>query len=367
MNPANRDTLRPEEKILFSLRSLYAQNGYTQYRMSKFEEYDLYASNKEFLLSDSVITFTDTNGKLMALKPDVTLSIVRNCRNTCDRTRKLWYTENVYRVSGSTNGYREIMQTGLECIGTVDDYNLCEVVRLAAESLRSVSDTALLAISHLDIVSAFIDRMHVSDGTRRSLLSCIRRKSTHELAALCPDQSADLIRLLSLRGSPEEAFTVLEELNAPAEAVRQLRVIFDALSLYGLSDSVRFDFSVISDTEYYNGVVFKGYVGGIPEAILSGGRYDRLLARMNVNAEAIGFAVYLDLIERYMAAEDGFDTDILLLYTAEDNPVRVASAVRALTADGYSVLASRDIPDMLKYRRKAIMEGNGVKFIGPDA
>ena len=62
-----------QEKVIFSLRGLYRSYGYTQYKMSKFEEYDLYANNKDFLISDRVITFTDTNGKLMALKPDVTL------------------------------------------------------------------------------------------------------------------------------------------------------------------------------------------------------------------------------------------------------------------------------------------------------
>ena len=64
------------ERIVYSLRSLYSSYGFSQYKMGKFEEYDFYSRNKDFLVSDEVITFTDTNGKLMALKPDVTLSIV---------------------------------------------------------------------------------------------------------------------------------------------------------------------------------------------------------------------------------------------------------------------------------------------------
>ena len=82
-------TLSFGEKMTFSLRSLYEQYGYARYKMSKFEEYDLYARNKDFLISDSVITFTDTNGRLMALKPDVTLSIVKNSKDylfdACDK------------------------------------------------------------------------------------------------------------------------------------------------------------------------------------------------------------------------------------------------------------------------------------------
>ena len=83
-----------QEKIGFLLRSLYAGTGYSRYRMGKFEEYDLYSRNKDFLFSEGVITFTDTNGRLMALKPDVTLSIMlpgpcRSCITT--RTSTGWH------------------------------------------------------------------------------------------------------------------------------------------------------------------------------------------------------------------------------------------------------------------------------------
>ena len=70
--------LKNDEKAIFGLRSIYRRYGYSQYKMSKFEEYDLYVRNKDFLVSDNIITFTDTTGKLLALKPDVTLSIIKN-------------------------------------------------------------------------------------------------------------------------------------------------------------------------------------------------------------------------------------------------------------------------------------------------
>ena len=81
------------EKVSFSLRDLYSHYGYTQYKMSKFEEYDLYSRNKDFLISDKVITFTDLSGKLMALKPDVTLSIVKNSIDEPDALQKLYYAD----------------------------------------------------------------------------------------------------------------------------------------------------------------------------------------------------------------------------------------------------------------------------------
>ena len=116
--------LKNEESAVFSLRELYRSYGYLPYKMSKFEEYDLYVRNKDFLVSDSIITFNDTNGKLLALKPDVTLSIVKNCGFEKGCTQKLFYNENVYRVSQGTHAYKEIMQTGLECIGDVDVFDI---------------------------------------------------------------------------------------------------------------------------------------------------------------------------------------------------------------------------------------------------
>ena len=111
-------TIRKDEQIVFMLRSLYELYGYKQYKMTKFEEYELYVKNKDFLISENVITFNDTNGRLMALKPDVTLSIIKN-KTDCKTLNKVYYNENVYRVSKSSRSSRELMQVGLECVGEV--------------------------------------------------------------------------------------------------------------------------------------------------------------------------------------------------------------------------------------------------------
>ena len=84
----NDELMQRSERIVLGLQQMYLDAGYTPYRMSKFEEYDLYADNKDFLISDNVITFTDTSGRLMALKPDVTLSIVKNLGDRPDEVRK---------------------------------------------------------------------------------------------------------------------------------------------------------------------------------------------------------------------------------------------------------------------------------------
>ena len=87
----NETYFKPEERAAFSLRELYRGYGYLPYKMSKFEEYDLYVRNKDFLVSDRIITFTDMGGSLLALKPDVTLSIIKNGEDIPGCKQKVCY------------------------------------------------------------------------------------------------------------------------------------------------------------------------------------------------------------------------------------------------------------------------------------
>ena len=147
--------LKGEERVIMALRSLYGSYGYRPYKMSRFEEYDLYAGYKDFLVSGNMITFTDTDGKLMALKPDVTLSIVRSLKDSSSAVSRICYDENVYRVSDKSGTFREIMQAGLECIGDIGILELSEVAVLAQKSLKEISDSSMLTISHMGIIEQF--------------------------------------------------------------------------------------------------------------------------------------------------------------------------------------------------------------------
>ncbi len=165
------------------LMSLFAGCGYTQYKMSKFEEYELYAENKAFLPSKSIITFTDTDGRLMALKPDVTLSIVKNFRD--GKTEKLYYKESVYRTDSNTAAFAEITQAGIEYIGDVDVISLSEVLTVAQLSLDCVSEQNVLDVSSLALLSALLDKLCPDGETRAKLIHCIEHKNVHEAAFVC--------------------------------------------------------------------------------------------------------------------------------------------------------------------------------------
>lgn len=294
--------LTNEEKISFALRSLYHRRGYAPYRMSKFEEYELYMKNKDFLRSPQVITFTDTNGKLMALKPDVTLSIVRAWRPVPGEVQKLYYDENVYRVSESAGAFREIRQTGVECLGANDDCSF-EVVSLALESLALISPENRLCVSLLGVVEGMLDMLGLGGEARREVLRCMGEKNVHELRAVLDrtgvtSQDAErLARLTLCTAAPQDAIGELAVIGCPEASLNEAKRFAEELPPEA-AGRVSLDFSILGDMRYYNDLAFQGYVRGVPSSVLSGGVYDRLLGRMGKPGRAIGFACYLDKLER---------------------------------------------------------------------
>lgn len=369
-------SLKKEEKAVFLLRSLFEQYGYSQFKMNKFEEYDLYVRNKDFLISDSIITFTDTNGKLMALKPDVTLSIVKNSMGKSGGVEKVYYDENVYRISGGTHSFKEIMQVGIECIGAVDDYCIAEVLMLAAKSLRALSEDSVLDLSHFGMVTWLIDSFGVTSEVKRSMLSAIGEKNLHELSAVCKraqlsaEKEALLTRLIATYGKPSQ---VLPELRSfltgivPEEFLDLLAKLCKQLEKLGFGDMIRIDFSVVNHTDYYNGIVFKGFVKGIPTGVLSGGQYDRLMQKMGRFAGAVGFAVYLDLLEALPQERKEYDMDVLLLYSPAAPMETVLEAVQSLQENGCSVMAQKERPNRISFREVYQLTESGVTCLERNA
>ncbi len=364
-----------DEIIIFKLRELYSKYGYAKYRMSKFEEYDLYVRNKDFLVSENIITFTDVDGKLMALKPDVTLSIIKNSRDTVG-VQKMYYNENVYRASKETRAFKEIMQTGLEAFGEIDSYCISEVVLLAAKSLSCISEDYILDISHMGIVSEAMDGISISEKGRKSLLKALGEKNIGGISAVCREEgineeSADLLKkLVAIYGTPCEVIAKLKAIARGEKydaAIRELEDIASVLAENGCLDKARIDFSVVNDMSYYSGIVFKGFVNGVPDGVLSGGQYDNLMKKMSRKNGAIGFAVYLDVLERLYEDNHGFDVDAVLLYDENAKLCDINKAVKELTDGGESVIAQKIKPEKISYKKLLRLCGTEVETVENNA
>ena len=346
--------LKSEEKAVFALRSLYRQYGYLPYKMSKFEDYEYYIRNKDFLVSDRIITFNDTTGKLLALKPDVTLSIIKNGEDTPGCKQKVCYNENVYRVSENTGRFKEIMQAGLECIGDIDLYDIFETLSLAAQSLGLISPEFVLQISHLGILSAVLDRVCKDPGFRQKAMGFIAGKNTHDLTRLCREYGAEatpLVQLISVYGPRSQVLEMLEDLCPGEAALEELKNLSALLDTLPASGQIIFDFSLVNNMNYYNGIVLRGYLSGISESVLEGGQYDKLMQKLERRSGAIGFALYLDLLEQLPVQRRQCDVDVLLVYEAGTPARAVAQVVAQLTAAGETITAQKSIPQKLRYRR----------------
>ena len=352
--------LKKDEQAVLLLRKLYQSYGYQSYKMSRFEEYDLYVRNKDFLVSDQVITFSDRSGKLLALKPDVTLSIIKNAGKSAD-IQRVYYNENVYRVDPQTRAFREIMQTGLECIGDLNTLDVAEVVLLAAQSLKQLGGRFVLDISHMGLVGSILDGSGLSRESREKAMQLIHQKNGHELRRLCQAEGCDPERLLALvqpGGTPWQVFESIRRMG-DMDSLAQLQQICGVLESFGFGENIRVDFSVGSDMKYYSGVVFKGYLEGISTGILSGGQYDKLLRKMGRGGNAVGFAIYLNLLEQIRETAD-FDVDTVLLYPPEAPVEQVIAAAAKLRAQS-NVLTVTKLPENLRWRRLFTMqEGEAV-------
>ena len=300
--------LQPKERASFALRALYEAAGCRKYHMGRFEEYGLYQENRSFLSSEQVITFTDLDGRLLALKPDVTLSIAKTAQPASGETLRYYYHENVYRPSAESHTFKEISQMGLEMLGKIGEPEVRQAVCLAAQSLDALGAEWVLEVSHMGYLFGLFDALGVPDAARAKLLEKLREKNAHELraaagAAGLADAAADILcSVLSLCGSYADTLAKAAALcrnDAMRAAVAELEAL--AVSLEKAGGAIRLDMTLAGEMEYYNGLVFQGYLKALPRPLLKGGRYDLLMQKFTPGAGAIGFAVYLDELDRLSA------------------------------------------------------------------
>lgn len=350
----NKICAKREEDVISCLSALYRQYGYKRYKPGCFEEYALYQENKDFLIGKNVITFSDLNGNLMAMRPDVTLSLIRHNDISDNSTDKFFYNEKVYRQSAGGRNYKEISQTGVEVVGSIDRAVVCELTMLICRTLEAVSGNYIIDISHMGFTEGLLDEF----SSNRNLLSeYLKTKNLHDFYALAAKEKypQKLISAFEIAvkasGNPKKALEIARTaiLNSTMrDAIEELSAVFEVLEEFGLAYKININFSAVANADYYNGIIFNGYVENIPHCVLSGGRYDKLIEKFRKRGGAIGFALYLGEIERYLAT-DSDSVDYLIIYN-ENTQVAALKAAQKLLLNGASVRTSAQIPVGLVYK-----------------
>lgn len=352
------NSLPTEDRLPLKLSKLYEQFGYQKYCMSKFEEYGFYSDNRDFLSTDGIIAFNNSAGKLMALKPDITLSIVKNARTLPHTNARYYFNENVYRISEETHDCKEIKQCGIELLGDIDSHATAEIVLLALKSLEKIDLDFSLIISHIAFVSSALEDAGIFGENRRKILSFIKRKNRHDLVRWCEENSVPqsiverLIKISSISGNLSEVLPILKELvtgEKSAAAYDELHSLSVSLGGLALFNKLRLDLSVLNHLDYYNGILLQGYVKNSPAPVLSGGRYDSLAKKIRGDGGAFGFALYLDGLNLYYPNKGDFDCDAVILY--EQSDANLLNIVNDMCQKGSKVRVERKMPEGIKAKK----------------
>ena len=360
-----KNSLRPDEMLAFELRGLYESFGYTTFKMDKFEEYSFYANNKDFLAGDRILTFTNLDGRLMALKPDVTMSIIKNTDVAAGDVRKFYYNENVYRENRNSTTFREIPQIGLECIGSLSDMDIAEVLILAGETLQMVDPAYQLTLSEMTFVEESLAGLGLHGDLYVHLLNLIRRKNPDGIRKVAGEAelpAEDIELLCALPGLYGDVRETVEKARAWArtdvqrEALDRVGELYAVLAKNGMAESVQLDLSMVNDIDYYNGIIFRGHIPGVAASVLGGGQYDRAMKVFGKRGGGIGFALYLSELER-MGESAEEDSEMLTIALPKG---RLGDQVyRTLEKAGYECPAYND------NNRKLILENKerNVRYI----
>lgn len=335
--------LRREERLAITLKRLYKSYGYRRFRLSSFDEYSLYSDNQSFLDGKDVISFS-AGGKLLALRPDVTLSIIKN-GVFGGNPQKLFYDEKVYRKT-ARGGFSEVSQIGVEIIGDTDIAAEIEICALTLNTLSAVGGDYVLDLSHTGIVSKTLESLNLKGGDGAFALRCLECKNVHdfkrfaEAQVLPAREASNFIKLMTVPG--KDAKRYLDEINNTVDISEEIKEL-DAIINFTGEEHVNIDFSIGGDTEYYNGLIFKGYVNGIPHAVLSGGRYDRLIGKFTKGGKALGFALYLGELCKYF--EEAPDMPDAVLIYGSDNALAALKKAEKLRAQGINLLMCGKPPE----------------------
>ena len=316
-----------KDLVLLNIRKMYDSYGYKKISLPSFEEYDLYNENKDFI-DRNVLTVMSPNGKLLALRPDITLSVAKKVsKDQSLKYSKIYYQENTYNLTKYV-GYGEDEQLGIELIGKESTFLDFEIINLAVKSLDIINKKSMIVLSHAGFISSVFENFDLEYEIKEQILDCINRKNSHDIQKILKRNehiSENVKKLIykipELSGNLEniEKELLKYEINVNTKKIlSELKQLNSLLMKFYKKSKIIFDFSVVKNLNYYNGIILQGYIEGFPNVILTGGRYDKLFEKFGVDTGAVGFAILTDGLKGYYKDTDKKDFEILIAYDNSD-------------------------------------------------
>ena len=327
------------------IKDVLIPRGFAEVITPALEFYDVFSPENHGIPQENMYKLVDMKGRLMAVKPDLTMPIARlACTRLKDHPLplRLFYNQNAYRINPANSGHSdEVDQIGIEVIGAHNRRTDFETLVLAIQSMESCGiKNYRIEIGHIGIFNALTSRLKLSFRQKEQLRELIMSKNypglNDEMDRMKDMQTAEALkRLPSLFGGEEvldELKTLVED-EAIDEVVVYLRSILKDLHELGVDQHVSLDLGIVGRNEYYTGIVFQGYIEGVGDTVLTGGRYDTLLSDYGMDLPAIGF---------------GIDVDALARVVRKDMSVQLLPDVLVFPYKGYAVKAMKEIQRLVE-------------------
>ena len=324
------------------INNIFNLYGFHNVQTPTFEFFDIFNKERGSVPSKNLYKFFDREGNTLVLRPDLTPSIARiAAKNYMDVNVpiKLCYNANTYINNSELQGkLKEITQLGCELIGDDSVEADAEMVALVVNSLKSAGfDKFLVEIGQVDFYKGLLEECGFEDDVEEELRVRIENKNFFGVEELLDSKDITsnvkdtFLKLPSLFGSSDvlDKAKELATNEKSLKAIEKLEEVYSILVDYGVADYISFDLGMLSNFNYYTGIIFKAYTYGTGDAIVAGGRYDKLLSQFGKDSAAIGFAVYMDQLLMAMSSQkmEG-DTDYAYEAELRKTALQLATGLR---------------------------------------
>lgn len=327
------------------LHSIFRSMGYAELITPGLEFFDVFNLNSRYFPQEHLYKMTDSKGRLLVMRPDSTMPIARVVATRLKDAMlplRLYYNQPIYRFEPSLKGRSdEVAQSGIELIGSSSRMADMEVISAAVAVLSSVGVNYTLELGDVGIFRTLMEQLEATLEQKSELHQLIEEKNYPALNDML-DQLGDsritraLKKLPTLFGG-EEVFEKASAIFQDAKIevmLNDLRELYAEVCEMNHYGSIIVDLGLVNKTDYYTGLVMKGYVEGFGEEVLSGGRYDKLLSEFGYDIPAVGLGVNADalaLVSGNLRKPELRKTDILVAAEegCEAQAVMVAEKYRA--------------------------------------
>ena len=285
-------------EVTQKLQSLISKKGYINFEPTFFEDYESFVLKNKRVKKEKMIKLIDADGKILVLRPDITTSLMRQImpRFQDDMVLKIFYNASIFSKS-SINQIDIIRQFGVEFIGEENKTADLEIINIASSIFNLFQLEYMIEISDTRILESIMDAMSLNELEQNEFKDILYRKSMYDLRNFIENKpmiaqlKEFLYQLFSFQGNIDDLDKKLNTFKING----QIRKAFDDLKerIKSIADqeNVMIDLSLVSTYDYYDGILFKGYIKGSKEEVLSGGRYDPLTESYGRRVPAIGFTL----------------------------------------------------------------------------